>query len=298
MKTHLNLLLLLCLCCSCAQLNYLDQAQNAFNQGASLETNLSFGEPALLGQPSAAGSQAMSLATPDLCYRLAYAQVNKALLQDSKLKADGVLVNAHSLRALSAWKLGLYAQATESALAAKIALQDSDVPLPREAAMMTALEGLIQADQAFVAVQKFKLDNQTRSTSPNASEALTLMANIRKQYEADITNSSGTGKIDKALSILDKAKLEVAGRADIQIYFIMSQLAALKTWLDELDQIYSLLKTFGFASNNNNDLKRWFDQENDRFTQKRNLYMSQLAPLLPQQKENVMYKRWEEWLFN
>lgn len=297
MKTHLNLLFLLWLCCSCAQLNYLDQAQNAFNQGASLETNLSFGEPALLGQPSAAGSQAMSLATPDLCYRLAYAQVNKALLQDSKLKADGVLVNAHSLRALSAWKLGLYAQATESALAAKIALQDSDVPLPREAAMMTALEGLIQADQAFVAVQKFKLDNQTRSTSPNASEALTLMANIRKQYEADITNSSGTGKIDKALSTLDKAKLEVAGRADIQIYFIMSQLAALKTWLDELDQIYSLLKTFGFASNNN-DLKRWFDQENDRFTQKRNLYMSQLAPLLPQQKENVMYKRWEEWLFN
>ena len=293
MKTHQYLFLLLMLCCSCAQLNYLDQAQNAFNQGASLETNLSFGEPALLGQPSAAGSQAMSLATPDLCYRLAYSQVNKALLKDSQLKADGVLVNAHSLRALSAWKLGLYAQATESALAAKIALQDSDVPLPREAAMMTALEGLIQADQAFMSVQKLKLDHQ----KPNVSEALNTMANIRKQYEADIVNSNGTGKIDKALSILDKAKLEVPGRADIQTYFIMSQLAALKTWLDELDQIYSLLKAFNFSSNNN-DLKRWFDQENDRFTQKRNLYMGQLAPLLPQQKENVMYKRWEEWLFN
>ncbi|MDX2071413.1 MAG: hypothetical protein SFV55_23495 [Haliscomenobacter sp.] len=298
MKNHLNLLLLLWLCSSCAQLNYLDQAQNAFNQGASLETNLNFGEPALLGQASAAGSQAMSLATPDLCYRLAYAQVNKALLQESKLKADGVLVNAHSLRALSAWKLGLYAQATESALAAKIALQDSEVPLPREAAMMTALEGLVQADQAFMAVQKFKLDNQNRATSPNASEALSLMANIRKQYEADIINSNGTGKIEKALSILDKAKLEVPGRADIHTYFIMSQLAALKTWLDELDQIYNLLKTFGFSNNNNHDLKRWFDQENDRFAQKRNLYLGQLAPLLPQQKENIMYKRWEEWLFN
>lgn len=297
MKTHFKLIvLLLSLCASCAQLNYLDQAQNAFTQGATLESNLSFNEPTLLGQPAAAGSQAMSLATPDLCYRMAYAQVNKALLKESQLKADGVLVNAHALRALSAWKLGLHTEASASAKAAKIALQDSEVTLPREAAMMTALEGLILADQAFAAVQKLKLEHQNRNSNPGNTEALNIMAKIRQQYEADIVSSSGTGKIDKALAILDNAKKEVAGRADIQTYLIMSQLASLKTWLDELDQIYRLLKIFNLT--NHNDLKRWFDQENVNFGQKRDLYMGQLAPLLPRQKDNVVYKRWEEWLFN
>lgn len=296
MKTYFKLIVLLSLCYSCAQLNYLDQAQNAFTQGATLESNLSFSESALLGQPAAAGNQAMSLATPDLCYRLAYAQVNKALLKEDKLKADGVLVNAHALRALSAWKLGLHAQASESAKAAKIALQDSEVPLPREAAMMTALEGLIFADQAYAAMQKLKLEHQSRTTNTGSAEGLNTMANIRQQYEIDIVSNGGTGKIDKALAILDNAKKEVAGRADIQSYLIMSQLAALKTWLDELDQIYSLLKIFGLT--NHSDLKRWFDQENERYAKKRDLYMGQLAPLLPRQKENVVYKRWEEWLFN
>ncbi|HOY18136.1 MAG TPA: hypothetical protein PLC89_12600 [Haliscomenobacter sp.] len=297
MKNYLLTLGILVIIQGCAQLNYLDQAQNAFNQGATLESNRNFGEQPNLEQPFAAGSQAMSFATPDLCYQLAYAQVNKALEKESKLKADGVLANAQALRALSAWKLGLYQQASESALAAKIALQDSDVALPRESAMMTALEGLIQADQAYAAVQKFKLENQSRSTTPNASEALSMMENVKKQYEENIVNFSGTGRIEKSLAVLDQAKKEIPERADIQTYFIMSQLAALKSWLDNLDQIYSLLKTFGFA-NTNNDLKRWFDQENERYAQKRNQYMAQLAPLLPQQKENVLYKRWEEWLYN
>ena len=291
MKTHVILLCILVILQGCAKLNYLDQAQNAFNQGATLESNRSFGEQPNLEQPFAAGSQAMSFATPDLCYQLAYAQVNKALEKESKLKADGVLANAQALRALSAWKLGLYQQASESALAAKIALKDSAVPLPRESAMMTALEGLIQADQAYAAVQKFKQENQSRSTTPNASEALSMMENVKKQYEENIISFNGTGKVEKSLAVLDQAKKEIPERADIQTYFIMSQLAALKTWLDNLDQIYSLLKTFGFA-NTNNDLKRWFDQENERYAQKRNLYMAQLAPLLPRQKENVLYKRW------
>lgn len=297
MKNNLLFLFTLLMLHGCAQLNYLDQAQNAFTQGATLENTRSFGEQPSLEQPFAAGSQAMSFATPDLCYQLAYAQVNKALESESKLKADGVLPNAHALRALSAWKLGLYQQATESALAAKIALKNSEVPLPREAAMMTALEGLIQADQAYASVQKFKLENQNRLTSPNATEALGLMGNIKKQYETDIINPGGTGKIEKALAILDMAKKEIPERADIQTYFVMSQLAALKTWLDELDQVYSLLKAFGYT-NDNNEIKRWFNQENERYAKKRDGYMAQLAPLLPRQKENVLYKRWEEWLYN
>lgn len=298
MKYPLNLLLLILCSYSCARLNYLDQAQNAFNQGASLETNLSFGNPTDLQQPYSAGNQTMSWATPDLCYHMAYAYVNKALSKESQLKADGVLANAYALRALSGWKLGLHTQATESALAAKIALQDSEVPLPREAALMTALEGLILADQAYAGVQQLKAEQQNRATTPNTTEALNLMANIRQQYERDIINSGGNGKIEKALTILDNAKKEVPGRPELQNYFVMCQLAALKTWLDELDQINSLLKRFGFASNNNNELKRWFDQEDGRYSQKRDLYLGQLANLLPEQKNHALYKRWELWLFN
>jgi hypothetical protein len=298
MKNNLFLLFIIGLMLhSCAQLNYLDQAQNAFSQGATLESNRVFGEQAVLDQPNAAGAQAMSFATPDLFYQQAFAQVNKALESESKLKADGVLGNAYSLRALSAWKLGLYPQATESALAAKIALKDTDVPLPRESAMMTALEGLILADQAYADIQKLKLEIQTRSTSPNAAEALSLMEKIKKHYEGNVVNATNTGRIEKALSVIDQAKKEIPERADIQTYFVMAQLAALKSWLDELDHIYSLLKVFGYA-NTNNDLKRWFEQENDRYAQKRDGYMAQLAPLLSKQKENVLYKRWEEWLYN
>jgi hypothetical protein len=297
MNYRLNLLLFLLLA-GCAQLNYLDQAQNAFNQGSTLENSLLFAEPSSPTQPFMAGSQAMSYATPDLCYKLAYSQVNKALQSESKLKADGVLANAYSLRALSAWKLGLHQQATESALAAKIALQESEVKLPRESAMMTALEGLILTDQAYMRVQQFKQEQQSRPTSPSASEALSMMEKIRAQYETDLVNKNGTGKIDRALSILEQAKKEIPERKDIQTYLTMSQLAGLKTWLDELDQIYSLLKSFGLLSNPNHELKRWFDQENGRFSQKRDALMEQLAPLLPKQKEDGVYKRWAEWLYN
>jgi hypothetical protein len=287
----------------CAHLVHLDRAQNAFNRGATLENALAFGTATNeagvgIANPNVFASTGVSSLSPDLHYQLAHSEVSKALKTDGALKSDGVLGTAWTLRTLCEWKLGRYDDARASALLAQKALADNKFRQPRDEAIVGAIEGLISSEQAYNALLALRQKLAQHVTTPaNEVERLRFFDEIKKHYEENISNATGSGKIDNALSVLGRTTAINATRQDLQLYFVLSQLASMKTWLDELNEVYLLIKAYGFA-NSDNDLNRWFKNENDRFAQKRDEVFPQLAVLLPAKEQNATYKNWKMLLYN
>jgi hypothetical protein len=287
----------------CTHLVHLDRAQNAFNRGATMENTLAFGTASAsvdlqTANPNIFTSQGVGTLSPDLHYQLAYSEVGKALKSEGSLKSDGVLGTALMLRTLCEWKLGRYDEARTSAGLAQKALADNKFRQPRDEAVVGAIEGLISSEQAYIALLALRQKLAQQKTTPADDVArLRFFDEIRKHYDENISNLAGNGKIDNALTILAKTREQTIARQDLQLYFVLSQLASLKTWLDELNEIYLLIKTFGYA-NADNDLNRWFLSENARFAKKRDDVLPQLAILLPGKELHANYKNWKMLLLN
>lgn len=280
MKSHITFLIALCLLLlqSCAHLTRLESAQDAFNKGAEMDNLSKFSE----NPPEA---------TAATYYGLARVQVSRALEQRGKLERDGVLANALTIKALSEWKLQHYPEASASAKAALSSMSDRpDDPTPtRDKAIMLAMDDLIAIDMANDSIHSVLADtNQTISS-------------IKNSYFRLVHAKQGTSnaKIEGAVAGLENIRESVGPQHDVQLYFTLCQMAALKGWSDGLHYVkqYHDAKK-NLTSEEKRDLRSWYDAERRIFRETimgsdTNVgYLDVLATRLPNGKESSVYKYW------
>lgn len=133
----------------CAEINHLREAQDAFNQAATLEAANRF-DP----DPSKASAGGALQSAVD--HRARYASVvasidSLTLLQRQRLKADGLWSTAQALQAMAYWRLKNFDKAV--AVADEAAADVTGLGA-RDAAMMMAMPGMVRNDQAYAKLAK------------------------------------------------------------------------------------------------------------------------------------------------
>ncbi len=254
----------------CAHLAHFHAAQDAFSRGAEIEN-------------AAKMTQSISDASPDAYYNLAYAEVQKALKYSGKLEADGLVGNAFSLQALCEWKLKKYQKARKSAQSAITHLDDevkADAYLPRDLAVMKALDGLIGIDVANDALRQLSDVSDFAATKGRYSEF----------YFAE----GGEGGVQKALAALEKISGEVSPNHEVRAYLALSMMAGLKVWSDALNEMKQSMDAGSTAWSL--DEKRtnydWYDAQNEIFQGTKSHYFDLLGKALPRGKEHPAYQYW------
>ena len=248
---------------SCTHLLHLDRAQSAFNQGATIENSQRFGMSKLENSNAAQINQAvekdLTSTSPEFYYTIANAEIDKAIAKKGQLKNDNVLGSAYTLKALCEWKLDQYTDAVNTANLALTELESSNVNLPRDKAVMTALRGLVANDIAFdsLGALKVHLDSTiTEDTHKDTAVANAIFKEAQRHYQKFIFNNSALldttntltkeelasqylnrmkksnaapkANIQLALYILEKAQAKAGAGHPSEIYFFMSQLAGVK----------------------------------------------------------------------
>lgn len=140
----------------CASVNHLREAQDAFNEASSLANAArvdSFAKPptldAGLAAPAAAVDREVRVRA---LYASALVSLDQAGADEAKLRADGLLGTARTLRALTLWRLGSYQKAIDAAEAALRIGEDQ--LLPRDKVLLHAIPALVHVDEAFDLMQK------------------------------------------------------------------------------------------------------------------------------------------------
>jgi hypothetical protein len=140
----------------CASVNHLREAQEAFNEASALANDArfeSFAKPPTLDAALAAPSAAIDReARIRALYASALVSLDQAGADEAKLRADGLLGTAETLRALTFWRLGAFAKAVAAAEAAA-QLGDEQL-LPRDKILLRAVPSLVHIDEAFDLMQK------------------------------------------------------------------------------------------------------------------------------------------------
>ncbi len=212
-RVAIGTVLLMCaaLCgCGVSHIRALREAQTTFSQAAELDNRMRFDGPQEMGESPAAG------------YRLAAAEIQQLIeRKGSDLKKDNLLCTAVAIRALSLWKLGDYenalAASKESGCVQESAAdctQAGSVPC-RERAVLTALPALIMVDQAFAVA-----NNSTQCGAPETRDA------CDREYRR--VKESAT-QADRQIEV---ARKTVPENHPVQVYLVVSQLAAVRAWQD------------------------------------------------------------------
>ncbi len=287
------LALLIALSAGCAHLSHLKRAQDTFSQGAAVENKLRMG----LGQDTAqsllvSGETTLSTdvgLSPESYYSLAYAEVNKALSRKGRLEKDGLLPTAYTLKALCEWKLKVedYRAALQTARRANEALENGAYVMPRDRALMQALEGFIANDRAFAGMQSLR--QRVRTLDANGGGDLGF-ADLKTHYEANIRQSGKEGLIENALRIVGEARKQLPSRNDLQLYLLQAQLASQKTWSDELQAIENALKKLGLIGDPT--ARQWMEAEEAAYEKLRRDHLRQLSDLLAGGRGHSLYQYW------
>ncbi len=279
--TFLRWLPLVAMLTSCSHLIHLDRAQNAFSEGAQLENNTQF------------NTSAASANSPGHFYSIAYSEIQEALKGDSKLKRDTVLASAYAIKALSEWKLKRYGAARLSRSLALAELEDYEkngIRQPRDKAVMTALEGLIQIDEVNDELYPY-FDQQDPAPDQAREFYLSRVA----------SNQEGTqGKIERALGIIESAKALASANRETQVYLTLAQLAGMKTWSDAFDRYKNILDTDQSLSNadkqeRNEEMRRSFFK---KYEEEKDRHMKNLSDNLPNAGNDPVYNYWKFLLTN
>lgn len=218
----------LLLASGCQHLRHLDQAQQAFSQGAELENQSRF-----------SGNTASPGPSPVYHYTRSYGHLNKAIRGSGKKKLieDHVYGHALTIKSLCEWKMGQYQQAINTANQAKRAFireGQQGFQSPRDLAIMQALPSIIAIDT----IGKHWAAFQSRP----AAEMLDSCQTFYTTYLFD--PSEQVAVIEGAIAKLDGFKTELSG-PDLDNYIILVQLSGLKTWSDGLDQLSEAGKPLG-----------------------------------------------------
>lgn len=241
-------LLVLIASSSCKHLVHLDRAQDAFNQGATLENSQRFNPSATLesaDNPAAIrqlSEQNLVSGSPEVYYNLAYSELNKALQSKNRLEKDSVLPSALTLRALTEWKLGKPQEAIATADEALRAMDNTGIELPRDKAVMTAMRGLVATDLAFQAMQELERikDNQIEGNAAGSGPKA-VYQNAKSLYQNRIWGpQENEGNIRLALNRIESAAAIPGDNHPVQGYLVLSQISGLKTWGDSIALLFDL----------------------------------------------------------
>ncbi|HCY84617.1 MAG TPA: hypothetical protein DHV36_05725 [Desulfobacteraceae bacterium] len=173
-------------------------AQKHFDTASQLQASKVF-EPVLtrnLGDESIAYNQIHSH------YAVALKLISEVIdTHEKELKQDQLLGNAFTIKAISQWKLG---QTKDALSTKKQALENQQLLYPRDKALMTALPGLIKAEQA-------------NSKRLNKEPYLGTLG-IREMI---LGGNGAMNDFNMALKALDQ-------KHPVRIYIIMTQIASIR----------------------------------------------------------------------
>lgn len=281
---------------SCTHLLHLEKAQNAFNKGAELENaaKLDFSN---VETSSQVVNQALSSTSPNSYYKLAYAEINKALGSKGKLKSDDVLGTVYALKALCEWKLNQHTQAVTTSRDALDELERAKIRSPRDEAVMAALPGLVNSDIAYDSMEVLQafLIAQMDIENPSAESFLSNYKRAQNHYQKFIFDATDAqGKIESALVKIGQAAKRVSLQHEVQRYFALAQMAGLKTWADELSEITNFAtKVQNLNPSEKQNINTWLDMAYKNFFDTRDTHLKNLAVVLPGNTNNALYKRWQ-----
>jgi hypothetical protein len=198
------LLVLATLAAGCASVNHLRDAQESFNDAASMENELRFdttlAEGALQGQLT-------QHTTIQNGYASALLSLDRLEAKDvERLKKDKLWGNVLALRALTEWKLGLLDRARDTAR--EVQQAGADQVHPRDRALLLALPGLIKTDEAFLALQRVP-------ATPTPEQRAAILKNVQ------LLVADAGEAIDRGRGAIDPAH-------PVQVYLIQARLAALR----------------------------------------------------------------------
>ncbi|NAS30670.1 hypothetical protein GTQ40_06780 [Flavobacteriaceae bacterium R38] len=188
---------------SCKHIQLVTQAQDNFNKAANIENELAL---------EIDYADISKFSNASINYEIAYNLSSKALKNHkNRLKKDGLLGTAYSIKALSAWKLGEFNKADALSKEALEELSNQ----PRDIALMKAIPGLIKAEQAFL-----KLGEDDNITIEKYNEIKGLITNPATGALNDITNASnGLDKGHPLLTYFQLARVSMLltlDRADLR----------------------------------------------------------------------------------
>ena len=263
----------------CAHLIHLDRAQNNFNRGAELENQLRF-------NPSSDVS-----ALPSAYYTLAYAELEKALNNKKGLSSDNVLASAYTIKALCEWKFKQYDAAEKSADAALEELKKMrrrNIMLPRDKALMEALPSLMKIDKVKDTLYAFH--------SPVPPFEAGKDHYLQFIFDPDSTKMAS---LEAAIHEIGEVEDRTAANEELSAYFVMSQLAALKTWSDALDNLLSCIREDpSFKGDENKAARRkarkWQEEQGDGFLEvKEKELLEKLRNLIPGERGKRLAEYWD-----
>lgn len=263
---------------SCAHLVHLDRAQNAFNRGAEMENRIRF------------FSESGAPFSPTLLYNQAYAEVQKSLKQEDKLKSEHVLGNAYCIQALCEWKLKRYDEAEKSAEKALNAFLDLEeqhhIQMPRDKVIMETLPLIIQLEKIWAAAQLFhQPDNNTFESGK--THYLTYIHDSDANKEASL---------EQLLAQLEKHKQAQQYNEELFNYLLLVQLTALKNWSNTLDMIRAAItEDASLRDRAREDAVQFlFKQKEEDFKKEKNRLLEELAKTIPTGKEHPIYQFWNK----
>lgn len=225
LRLTLGLALLLILP-ACQSTNRLREAQDAFNSAASqdnrarlAELRLSSGAPGLpAGWTQSAGVSLEQEVSGSISARAGYSAALLSLQQLSsedvaQLKADQLWGTALTLKALTQWRLGQFGPALETVRQAQTTA--SGQIYPRDAALLTALPGLIEIDYSYASLPSF------RANPTNAQATL-------DQWRARLVTVGSTPP--SAVDHLRAARRQAGAEGELAVYLMLSELAAYRNF--------------------------------------------------------------------
>lgn len=280
-------------------------ALESFSHGAELEIRDQLSEEetpppdeiARLNDLYQAQQPADESRVPAYYYAQALAGANKALRGSSQLAKNQMLDNTYAIKALSQWKLGQYEAADETAKEAEPLLADEqqDENDVRDLAMMRALPGLMNIDQAFAGLQQMKLLAAGVEQVRGAGEAARkeLYESIKAQYEKSVTDETdGAPSVSRGLALIERAAdLTPASEEALQVYLINAKLAGLDNWGDLLQEVFVAsrrLSVSQFAP----DESEWIRSERSRYDEAVDSALEKLRSMLPDGEESAVYQFW------
>ena len=260
---------------SCAHLVHLDRAQNNFNRGAELENQLSFNP-----KPDVSAS-------PSMYYSLAYAELDKALANKNSLSSDHVLATTYTIKALCEWKLAMYDEAKKSADNALDELEEMEktgMRLPRDKALMEALPALMEIGRMKEELYAF----HSSAPSYEASKAHYL--------EFIHNDSTKMARLEAAIDKVGSIQATVATNEELSAYFVMSQLAGLKTWSDAHNFLLTCIdeNDTTLSEQGKDDAWEWKGRQESAFENfvKEKKLVKKLRKLMPNQQGRLLANWW------
>jgi hypothetical protein len=255
---------------SCATVNpylaHYKSAQDAFNQASSTENML-----------KANPASAFSLA-PETGYRTARSFIVKSMGEGqddnkSALAADGLLLGAYSMKAMSEWKLGLYAEALNTSKNCQITFERDDaVKNQRDYIVMSIMEPRIYNDSIATYIG--------RQNNRQAIDAVSTL-------EAGYLNT-----LEKSYDIVEVRRKDLPADHALQAYLLIAQLSIAKNWKNLFDSQLQRLSVNG-KSDIYHSWREAGERRMDALNNKLALSFEELAKILGDSKHPI-YMQWKK----